>query len=74
MPTTLQFRLFPHRPNLQPLAIFLQHTLIVVFPKLLCRILARNSLQYLRATGMFVNEVCDVVDVFVYDDVHALVG
>lgn len=43
-------------------------------PKLLRRILARNTLKNLRTTGMLVDEIRDVVDVAVDDDVQALVG
>ena len=55
-----QLRLLPHRPNLQPLLILLQHALIVVFPELLRGVLARDALEDFRAAGVFVYEACFV--------------
>lgn len=43
-------------------------------PELLRCILARNTLENLRATGVLVDEIRDVEDVAVDDDVQALVG
>lgn len=43
-------------------------------PELLRSILTRHTLQDLRAAGVLVNELGDVVDGRVDDDVHALVG
>ena len=45
----------------------------MILPKLLTRVLSRHSLQDLRSTGMFIDELGDVVDVVVDDYVHALV-
>lgn len=43
-------------------------------PELLRRILTSNTLEDLRAAGVLVDELGDVVDGGVDDDVHALVG
>jgi hypothetical protein len=53
-----QLRPLLHSPNLQPLLIFLQHTLIMVFPELLRRILSRYSLQYLGSAWMLIHKPC----------------
>jgi hypothetical protein len=53
---SLQLRLLPHRPNLQPLSVLLQHALIMVFPELLRCVFAHYSLQDLSPAGVFVYE------------------
>jgi hypothetical protein len=55
---TLQLRLLPHGPNLQPLAILLEDPLVVVLPELLGGVLARDALEDLGAAGVLVDEVC----------------
>ena len=46
----------------------------MIFPKLFTRILARDPLQYLRTTGMLIDEFSHVVDAIVDYDVHSFVG
>lgn len=54
---TLQLRLLLHLAYLQLRRIFLQHTLVMVFPELLRRVLARHTLQNLASARVFVDEL-----------------
>jgi len=72
--TNSQLSLLPHSPHPQPLRIFLQNTLIMIFPKLFRGIFTRYSFQDLGSAWMFVYESSYVVDVWVDYDVYSFIG
>lgn len=53
-------------PNLELGLVFLQDSLVVVFPKLDCGIFSADSLQNLLAAGVLVRELCTCVSAWCF--------
>lgn len=53
----LQLSLLSHSANLQLLSVFLQHALIMVFPKLFRGVFSCYALENFGASGVFFEEI-----------------